>query len=159
MTFNPRDPRFITSVVSSIEEGLVLTVGLLSGAAIAGVSGTTIVLIGTIFIFTAGVSAAAKNMIARSQEIESGPSIKPFIRESVMMALLYIVAGIVPLLPYMLIEVSSAFTTSIVCSFAVAFIIGLWSGHSGRAVWKSAYHMAYVAAAGAIIGAIAHSVL
>ena len=159
MTFNPRDPRFIQTLVAHIEDGLVLTVGLLSGAAIAGISGETIVLIGTIFVFTAGISVAAKNMVARGEEIANSPSIKPFVKESLMMTLFYIVAGIVPLLPYMLMDVSGAFTASIVCSFAAAFIIGLWSGHTGRAVWKSAYHMAYVAAAGAIIGAIAHSVL
>lgn len=159
MSFNPREPRFIQMLVGHIEDGLVLTVGLLSGAAIAGISGATIVLIGTIFVCTAGVSVAAKNMVSRGEEIEHSPSIKPFLTESIMMALFYIVAGIVPLLPYMLMDVSRAFTTSIVCSFAAAFIIGLWSGHTGRAVWKSAYHMAYVAAAGAIIGAIAHSVL
>ncbi len=159
MTFNPREPRFVISLVHNIEEGLVLTVGLLSGCAIAGISSATIVLVGTIFVCTAAVSAAARNMLARQSEIEEGASLKPLVTESIMMGLFYIVAGIVPLLPYMLMDVSGAFTSAIVCSFAFAFILGLWSGHTGRAVWKSAYHMAYVAAAGAIIGAIAHSVL
>jgi VIT1/CCC1 family predicted Fe2+/Mn2+ transporter len=159
MTFNPRDPRFVTTLVNHIEDGLVLTVGLLSGCAIAGISSATIVLVGTIFVCTAAVSAAAKNMLARKEEIEEGATLKPLIKESLMMALFYIVAGIVPLVPYMLMDVSGAFTSAIVCSFAFAFILGLWSGHTGRAVWKSAYHMAYVAAAGAIIGAIAHSLL
>ncbi|MBP9757928.1 MAG: VIT1/CCC1 transporter family protein [Candidatus Pacebacteria bacterium] len=159
MSFKPQDQRFTSTLVCNIEEGLVLTVGLLSGIAIAGISGATIVLVGTIFVFTAGVSAAAKYMLTRMHESEAPASITPYAQESLMIALFYIVAGIIPLLPYMLIDVSRAFTASIVCSFAAAFVLGLWSGHTGRAVWKSAYHMAYVAAGGAIIGAIVNSVL
>lgn len=158
MSFNLRDSRFIAALVSHIEEGLVLTVGLLSGMAIAGISEKTIVLVGIIFVITGGISAAARNVLTRSYGDAEAP-VHHSAQEGVMMALLYIVAGIVPLLPYMLMEVSRAFTTSIVCSFAAAFIIGLWSGHHGPAVWKSSYHLAYVAAAGAIIGAIAHMVL
>ena len=151
MSFNPKEPRFIATLVNSIEEGLVLTVGLLSGVAIAGISGTTIVLSGTIFVFTGGVSTAIRHLLAHTHEGTR--------QESIMIALLYIVAGIVPLLPYMLLDVSGAFTTSIVCSFAAAFIIGLWSGHQGNRVWKSAWHLAFVAVAGSVIGAIAHAAL
>ena len=157
MSFNPRSPHFINTLVSNIEEGLVLTVGLLSGVAIAGLSRDTIVLIGTIFIFIGGVAAASRYIPASTHTTD--PSEGSPVQAGIFLALLYILAGIVPLLPYMLIDVSRAFTTAIVCSFAAAFIIGLWSGHKGAAVWKSAWHMAYVAAAGSIIGAIAHAVL
>ncbi len=157
MSFNLRNPRFIASLVSDIEEGLVLAVGLLCGIAIAGLSSTTIVMVGTIFIFTGGVAAASRYIL--SQIYSSNPVEGSAVQGGIMLGLLYIAAGIVPLLPYMLIDVSRAFTTSIVCSFAAAFIIGLWSGHKGAAVWKSAWHMAYVGAAGSMIGAIAHAAL
>ncbi len=156
MTFNARDPHFIRALVSNIEEGLVLTVGLLSGIAIAGLSQTTIVLVGMVFVFTAGIAAASRYKLSHASHPEHGSSSTT---ACILLGLLYILAGIVPLLPYMVLPVSSAFTTSIVCSFAAAFIIGLWSGHQGAAVWKSAWHMAYVAAAGSVIGAIAHAVL
>lgn len=158
MSFNPRNLHFVSTTVANIEEGLVLTVGLLSGIAIAGLSQTTIVLVGMIFTFTAGIAAASRYIIGvrHSSETVSDHSAT---QAGILLGLLYIVAGIVPLAPYMVLPVSSAFTTSIVCSFAAAFIIGLWSGHQGRAVWKSAWHLAYVAAAGSAIGAIAHSVL
>lgn len=151
MTFQPRDPRFADTLVAHIEEGLVYTVGLLCGLAIAGISGATIVLAGMIVVCMGGVSAATKHFLLHTHEGTRG--------ESLMMALLYIVAGVVPLLPYMLLDVSRAFTTAIVCSFAAAFIIGLWSGHQGGKVWKSAYHLACVAAAGSIIGALVHAAL
>lgn len=157
MSFNLRNPRFLTTLVSDIEEGLVLTVGLLCGLAIAGISAATIVLAGTIFVVTGGVAAASRFILTQAYAPE--PIEGSAVQGGIMLGLLYIVAGIVPLLPYMLIVPSRAFTTSIVCSFAAAFIIGLWSGHKGAAVWKSAWHMAYVAAAGSIIGAIAHAAL
>lgn len=157
MSFKPESARFISTLVSNIEEGLVLTVGLLCGVAIAGLSQDTIVLIGTIFILIGGVSAGSRYMLnaAYSSEQVVGSAA----RVSILIGLLYVLAGIVPLLPYMIIDVSRAFTTSIICAFSAAFIIGLWSGHQGAKVWKSAWHMAYVAAAGSIIGAIVHAVL
>jgi VIT1/CCC1 family predicted Fe2+/Mn2+ transporter len=157
MSFNPRNPRFVSTLVSDIEEGLVLTVGLLCGLAIAGISGATIVLAGTIFVVTGGVSAASRHFLSSAYATE--PVEGSVSQAAIVLGLTYVVAGIIPLLPYMLMDVSRAFTTSIVCTFAAAFIIGLWSGHKGAAVWKSAWHMAYVGAAGSIIGAIAHSVL
>lgn len=157
MTFDFRDPKFVATLVSNIEEGLVLTVGLLSGIAIAGLSQMTIVLVGMTFVFTGGVAAASRYVLARTHASEPRDDGTP--AASVMMGLLYILAGIIPLIPYMVMEVSRAFTASIVCAFAAAFIIGLWSGHQGPKVWKSAWHMAYVAAAGSIIGAIAHAAL
>jgi VIT1/CCC1 family predicted Fe2+/Mn2+ transporter len=156
MSFNPRDPHFIRALVSNIEEGLVLTVGLLSGIAIAGLSHETIVLVGMVFVFVGGIAAASRYKLAHMRIPEYAATSTT---ACIMLGLLYIVAGIVPLLPYMVLPVSSAFTSSIVCSFAAAFIIGLWSGHQGNRVWKSAWHLAYVAAAGAIIGAIAHAML
>ncbi len=156
MTFNPRDPHFVKALVSNVEEGLVLTAGLLAGIAIAGISQTTIVLVGMIFVFTGGIAAASRYKLSHQNHPEYGASSTT---ACIMIGLLYIVAALVPILPYMVLPVSSGFTSSIVCSFAVAFIIGIWSGHTGSAVWKSAWHLAYVAAAGAIIGAIVHAVL
>ncbi len=156
MSFNPRDPHFVRAVVSNIEEGLVLTVGLLSGIAIAGISHTTIVLIGMIFVFTGGIAAASRYKLAHMKLPQYADSST---QACILLGLLYILAGIVPLLPYMVLPVSSAYTSSIVCSFALAFIIGLWSGHQGSTIWKSAWHLAYVAAAGSVMGAIAHAIL
>ena len=157
MSFNPRNPRFIATLVSDIEEGLVLAIGLLSGLAIAGISDETIVLAGTIFIVTGGVGAASRFILKEAYASE--PMEGSIVQGGILLGLSYIVAGIVPLLPYMLMPVSQAFTTALVCTFSAAFIIGLWSGHKGAAVWKSAWHMAYVGAAGSIIGAIAHAAL
>ena len=134
----------------------MLTVGLLSGIAIAGLSQQTIALVGMIFVFTGGIAAASRYKLAHAKIPEHAASST---QACILLGLLYIIAGIVPLMPYMVLVVSSAFTTSIVCSFAAAFIIGLWSGHKGSAIWKSAWHLAYVAAAGSVIGAIAHAVL
>ncbi len=158
MSFNARNPHFIATLVSNIEEGLVLTVGILCGVAIAGISDSTIVLVGMISIVTGGVAAASRYILEATYADEVVIGDSP-VQAGIMMALLYIVAGIIPLLPYMLLDVSRAFTTSIVCSFAAAFILGLWAGHQGARVWKSAWHLAYVGAAGSIIGAIAHSLL
>ena len=158
-TFNPRDPRFVKTLVEGIEEGLVLTVGLLCGAAIAGISGDTIMLMGTIFVFTGGVSLASRAALSDHYTHDGVLAPRGITAESIMFLLTYVVAGLVPLVPYMVLEVSGAFTASIVCGFALAFIIGLWSGRRESTIWKSAWHLAYVAAGGAIIGAIAHALL
>lgn len=158
MSFNARNPHFISTLVLNIEEGIVLLAGVLSGVAIAGISQVTIVLIGTVFAVTGGVAAGSRYILSTTHGEQGTEGDSP-VQAGIMLGLFFILAAIIPLLPYMLMDVSRAFTASIVCSFAGAFILGLWSGHTGARVWKSSWHLAYVAAAGSIIGAIAHAVL
>lgn len=157
-----RDSVFLRNLVFGIEDGLVSTVGLLSGIAIAGVSGATIFLTGTILIFVEAFSMAAGSYLSEEsveENFEAPQSQTRSIEGSVVMFFSYALAGFIPLVPYLLMEVSRAFTTSIVLAFAALFILGLWSGRRAHQAWKSAWRMAFVGGAAIIVGATVGSIL
>jgi VIT1/CCC1 family predicted Fe2+/Mn2+ transporter len=151
-----RDSVFVRNLVFGIEDGLVSTVGLLSGIAIAGISGATIFLTGTILIFVEAFSMAAGSYLSEEsveENFEAPQTQTRSIEGSAVMFISYVVAGYIPLLPYVLMDVSRAFTTSIVLAFASLFILGLWSGRKSHMALKSAWRMAIVGGAAIIIGA------
>lgn len=157
-----KDSVFVRNLVFGIEDGLVSTVGLLSGIAIAGVSGATIFVTGAILVFVEAFSMAAGSYLSEEsveENFEAPQSSTRSIEGSAVMFVSYAVAGFIPLLPYVLLDVSRAFTTSIVCAFAALFILGLWSGRRGKSAWKSAWRMALVGGAAIIVGATVGSLL
>lgn len=150
------------NLVFGIEDGLVSTVGLLSGIAIAGISGSTIFLTGTILIVVEAFSMAAGSYLSEEsveENFEAPQSQTRSIEGSAVMFFSYMIAGYIPLTPYILMDVSRAFSTSIVCAFAALFILGLWSGRRGNAAWRSAWRMAFVGGAAIVVGATAGTIL
>jgi vacuolar iron transporter family protein len=151
-----RDSLFLRNLVFGIEDGLVSTVGLLSGIAIAGVSAQTIFLTGSILIVVEAFSMAAGSYLSEEsveENFEKPQSQTRSIEGSIVMFFSYIIAGFIPLLPYVVLDVGTAFTTSIVSAFCALFILGLWSGRKSHDAWKSAWRMAIVGGAAIIIGA------
>ncbi len=157
-----RDAVFMRNLVFGIEDGLVSTVGLLSGIAIAGVSGATIFLTGTVLIMVEAFSMAAGSYLSEEtveENFEAPQSQVRSIEGSAVMFFSYLIAGYIPLMPYLYMDVSRAFSTSIACSFAALFVLGLWSGRRGHAAWRSAWRMAFVGGAAIVVGATAGALL
>lgn len=149
---------FIRNLVFGIEDGIVSTVGLLSGIAIAGVSGATIFLTGMVLILVEAFSMAAGSYLSEESVEENTNAAAVPMRVSITGAAImfcsYVLAGFLPLVPYLLLDVGRAFTTSIVAAFISLFALGLWSGKRGKHVFKSAWRMATVGGAAILVGAL-----
>lgn len=152
---------FLRNLVFGVEDGIVSTVGLLSGIAIANVPRATIFLTGVILIFVEAISMAAGSFLAEesvSDHTERESDVEHSLFGGVIMFFSYFVAGFIPLFPYIVMDVGPAFYWSIILSFIALFALGYWSGRKRKPVQK-ALRMMLVGGAAIIIGVTAGSIL
>lgn len=108
---------------------MVSTVGLLSGVATAGVAESTILLTGVVLLSVEAFSMAVGSFLSErsAEEYEDHHEVSPkySIIGGVVMLFTYIIVGIIPLLPYALLEVNKAFWFSVVLSLLALFMLGV----------------------------------
>jgi VIT1/CCC1 family predicted Fe2+/Mn2+ transporter len=161
-SFGIRSALFLRNLVFGVEDGLVSTVGLLSGIAIAGVDRETILLTGVVLIFVEGFSMAAGSFLSEAsvEEMHGGvDDTRGSIAAGTVMFASYFTAGLVPLVPYLVFDVGQAFPFSVVCSVVALFLLGYWSGRSSHTAWRKALRMTLVGGAAIFVGALAGSLL
>lgn len=121
---------FLRNFVFGAEDGLVSTVGLLSGVTFAGLAPREIILSGVILVMVEAISMGAGVYISEDSEKELDPSEKENVfSDSVVMFFSYALIGMIPLLPYIAIDTPSvAFIWSIAISLVALFCVGLFKG-------------------------------
>jgi VIT1/CCC1 family predicted Fe2+/Mn2+ transporter len=121
---------FLRNFVFGAEDGLVSTVGLLSGVSFAGLSSREIILSGIILIMVEAISMAAGVYISEDSEKELDPAEKENeLGDSVVMFFSYALIGLIPLLPYVIFNAPHyAFFWSIGASLFALFCVGLFKG-------------------------------
>ena len=157
-----RSALFLRNLVFGVEDGLVSTVGLLSGIAIAGVPRGTIFLTGVVLIFVEAFSMAAGSFLSEAsvEEMDGGvDDMRGSITAGAIMFVAYFVAGFIPLFPYLKFEVGQAFPLSIVCSVVALLGLGYWSGRKTKVAWRKAVRMAFVGGLAILVGVLAGSML
>ncbi len=145
-------------------DGVVSTVGLLSGIAVAGVGVKTILLTGVVLIFVEAFSMAAGSFLSESSadeythhaDTQTGRSVGA----AVIMFASYFVSGFVPLIPYILFAGTTATTVSIAVSILFLFIVGALGGAVSKVSRvKSGLRMAAVGGVAIGLGVAAGSVI
>ena len=124
-------PLYFRNFVFGVEDSIVSTVGLLSGIAIGGVSRETIFLTGAVLILVEALSMAAGSFLVES-------SVEEYTHEKtrrerpigggVVMFVSYVIAGFIPLAPYILVEAFDALYYSILASLVALFLLGAIGG-------------------------------
>lgn len=114
----------VRNVIFGVEDALVSTVGLLSGIAVSGVAHTTVLLTGLVYIFVEGFSMAVGSFLAEesAQEYDAGTDVSsrlPLIGAAAMFVS-SVVAGFVPVLPYLIFKGTAAEAGSI--AFSILFL-------------------------------------
>lgn len=111
-----------------VEDSLVSTVGMLSGVAFAGVPRNTILVTGFVLILVEAFSMGSGSFLAeRSKEEYVDKRDLPFkypFFGSLVMFFSYLLAGFIPLFPYIVFSVSLAFKISILFSLLALFLLG-----------------------------------
>lgn len=154
---------YFRNFIFGVEDGLVSTAGFLSGIAIAGLPRETIILTGIVLIFVEAVSMAVGSFLSEAsvEELEVRKRTNPiesFKAGSTMFAS-YIVAGLIPLIPYVYFG-AEALWYSIYASLIALFLLGAWSGRLSRAgIVRSALRMSIVGGVAVLVGAMAGLVL
>jgi VIT1/CCC1 family predicted Fe2+/Mn2+ transporter len=113
------------------EDSLVSTVGLLAGVASAGVPRKEIIISGIVLICVEAFSMSVGSFLSETETEES--SSKNVAKDSnsivasAIMLISYIICGLIPLSPYIFMDVKHAFWWSIVSSIVFLFVLGLVS--------------------------------
>lgn len=147
----------LRNLVFGVEDSLVSTVGLLSGIAVAGTSRDTIFLAGVVLIFVEAFSMGVGSFISE-HAVESYSSKENADHShttlgGVVMFVSYFVAGFIPLFPYMVADVSTAFTLSILASLIALFGLGVLTGKLFRLnIWSRGLQMFVLGGVAILLG-------
>lgn len=119
---------YTKNFIFGVEDSLVSTVGLLSGVAAASIPKHTIFVTGIILIFVEAFSMGIGSFLSEQSATQFAGSDqaadKKTVASAVIMFFSYFLAGFVPLSPYIILEVSTAFTVSIGASLVSLFLLG-----------------------------------
>lgn len=119
---------YVRNVIFGVEDSLVSTVGFLSGLASVAMPEKTMLLAAFVYIFVEGFSMAVGSFLSEesTREYEQGSSVAvlPSVLGAVAMLVSSIVAGFIPVLPYLLLDGASAIGASIAASLTMLGVLG-----------------------------------
>ncbi len=122
---------FIRNLVFGVEDGLVSTVGFISGVAMAGMEKPQLILSGLVLIFVEAFSMGVGSFLSESstEEYEAEREVKsmrPFIGGLVMF-FSYLIAGFLIIFPYFLLSGVEAIHVSVVLAALALLFLGFYS--------------------------------
>lgn len=145
----------IREVIFGLEDGLVSTLGAVTGIAAGAQSTFIVILSGLVLIAVEATSMAAGSYLSNKAVAATEgktDSVHPY-RAAAIMGLFYVFGGLVPITPYFLFPVHQAYLPSIIATAIVLYLIGVWSArYTNRNKVKSGLEMAIVSLAAAFIG-------
>lgn len=138
---------YVRNFIFGVEDSLVSTVGLLSGIATSNVPHATILLTGFIYVFVEAFSMAVGSFLSEDSAQEymakSEVSDRLPILGSVIMFVSFLLAGFIPIFPYLVWDGVSALYASVAFSLLTLFILGFVNGKLSRIKpWRRAVRMA-----------------
>ncbi|MDB5265821.1 MAG: putative rane protein [Parcubacteria group bacterium] len=124
----PRNPIFMRNLIFGIEDSLVSTVGLLAGLATQAASVHQLLATGTIYVFVEGFSMSVGSYLSEesAEEYVAGSNVsnRIAITGAGVMFVTFIIAGFVPILPYLIFTNGAALGGSIFVSVGLLAILG-----------------------------------
>lgn len=148
---------YIRNFIFGVEDSLVSTVGLLSGIATSDVPRATILLTGFIYVAVEAFSMAVGSFLSEDSAQEYAaksevPDRLP-IFGSVVMFFSFVLAGFIPIAPYLLSASENALLYSIAFSLLALFVLGLGSAKiSNIKPLRRALRMALLGGLAIVIG-------
>lgn len=158
-------PPRLRNFVFGVEDSLVSTVGLLSGIAFAGVPENTIILTGIILIFveafSMGIGSYLSEYSSQTYKEQRETSSRGPINDGLIMFFSYLIAGCIPLAPYIFIsQTSQAFIVSIAFSIIALFTLGVFGSKlSHTSLAKGGLRMMIVGGCAILLGTLVGNLL
>ena len=152
-------------IVFGLEDSLVSTMGAITGIAVGTGSQYIVILSGLVLIAAEATSMAAGSYLstkhAREAEVlfheHKGFKVHEEashpIRAALVMGVFYLAGGVVPLVPYFLLDVDQAVVTAILITAITLFLVGAWAASFTKtSKVKSGMEMTIVSLAAAGVG-------
>lgn len=147
---------YLRDLIYGANDGIITTFAVVAGVAGASLSANVVLILGVANLLADGFSMGASNFLSiRSEEAvraaRGEPIEEPFpLRHGTATFLAFVLAGSVPLLPYLLVAPEHRFATAVVITLLTLFVVGAL-----RAVvtllswWRAGLEMLLVGAAAA----------
>lgn len=127
---------YVRNVIFGVEDSLVSTVGLLAGVAVAGVGSQTVLLTGVVLIFVEAFSMGVGSLLSEHSveeyEAHGETPLRRPLGGAIAMLVSYLVAGLVPLAPYLFMEPKVAVWFSVLLTLLALFMLGALSARYFR---------------------------
>jgi VIT1/CCC1 family predicted Fe2+/Mn2+ transporter len=158
MEFRGLVQHYVRDLIYGANDGIITTFAVVAGVAGASFEARVVVILGFANLLADGFSMGASNFFAiRSDEAvrrsRREAAREPFpARHSVATFLAFVVAGVVPLLSYVLVLRADAFASAVALTLAALFLVGA-ARSLGTVVrwWRSGGEMLVVGAAAAAV--------
>lgn len=150
---------YVRNFIFGVEDSLVSTVGLLSGIATNDIPRSTILMTGFVYIFVEGFSMAVGSFLSEESAEEYATKAqasdrRPFLG-SLVMFISFIIAGFIPIIPYLIFSGSTALYWSIIFSLVFLFILGFVNAKvSTIKPWRRAVRMVVLGGLAISVGVI-----
>lgn len=169
MTAKPKQDysMIVRNFTFGVEDSLVSTVGLLAGIAVAGVPARTIFLTGFVLIFveafSMGVGSLLSEQSVEEYQTKAETSLAKPALAAVVMFFSYVIAGLIPLLPYTFKIFSNPVGWSIGLTLVSLFLLGAFNSRFSKIkFWKNGFLTLFMGgiaiAVGVIVGQIADKI-
>lgn len=148
---------YLRNIIFGVSDSLISTVGLLSGIDISGTTRHIILLTGVVYAFVEAFSMAVGSFLSEqsAEEYAIGGEVtgdKPVVAGSIMF-ISFVCASFIPIMPYLLFDLSIALWISILVSIAALFILGLGSAEIVKVkMIKHATTMAFLGGIAILVG-------
>jgi predicted membrane protein (TIGR00267 family) len=150
----------VREVVFGLEDGLVSTLGAITGIA-AGINNAALVILSGLVILAVESSSmgAGSYLSNKTAELTNSQSEKradlDSVRAGLTMVIAYLAGGVVPLFPYFFLPPMKAIPLSVVLTIIALAGVGIWTGVVTKyRPWKSALEMVVVSFAATVLGYI-----
>lgn len=146
---------YMRNFIFGTEDSFVSTVGLLAGVTASGAVREEIMVAGFVLISVEAFSMGVGSYL--SERSLSDTETKKEKRETLVggaiMFLSYILAGLVPLIPYLVLPIELAFYVSIAATLVSLFLLGVISARILKIhVFKNAFRMLFLGGTASLLG-------
>ena len=150
---------YLRNIIFGISDSLISTVGLLSGIEASGATRSIILLTGIVYAFVEAFSMAVGSFLseqsAEEYEVKGEVAENKPVTAGAVMFISFILASFIPILPYILFNLSIALWISILLSIATLFALGLVSAEIVKVkMVPHAIKMALLGGVAIIIGVV-----
>ena len=154
--------RYLQEIIFGFEDSFVSTVGAVTGMAVGSGSREIVILAGLVIIFVEATSMAGGSYLSdraghdvdRAHGGDKNDGHRP-VMAGIVMGSSYLIAGVVPLAPYLFLPVAPSIVISILFTLLMLFFIGAWQTVFTKRTWyKSGGEMLAVGGAAIVLGFI-----
>jgi len=154
-----RNSLYIRNIIFGIEDSLAATVGLLSGIAAENVPHETVLLTGFVYIFVEAFSMGIGSFLSEesAQEYDEVRTVSSMRAAAggVVMFVSCVLAGLVPVIPYVLFSTAVAFPVSIGLSLFVLSLLGFVHARLvRRKIWPRVLRMVLLGGTAILVGVV-----